>query len=487
MQNKNLITNKDWTPEKIASVSKAIAVTVVAGIAIGIFSAAANSYYIAAIIMGIFLTLLIGWQFESALLFYVLIAFIPWGRTPDLAVGGSGYGKGLYVSQIMLGFMFAIWCARYLLQSLPKNRISSAFYIPCGIYLFYTILNIIHTHLFWDPVINKDHQHIHVNIIEFGLRLLSVCAMVMIATTISNAKWLKISTYLFLVPALFNIFNALTGYRIPVQAPWWPLMTYMPICFMTFLILEKNVKPIFRILGIIVTSTSILLIFFKAISWVSGWFGLLVSLGFVVFLKSKKLFAVALVIIAILATINWSYIDSHIIHASNEEGDYDRFALLRGGIKYATKFPLGVGVGNYRTYNSFHYGDLWGTTGYSSAHGTYSQALAEMGFPGLILLLLILISGFRWMYHYYKKAPDGLTKNYLAAALAHTVGISATAFIGDYIFPTYHNGGLVMFSCTVYSWIYWGLAIAHVRINLSEEYEETINSNSKLEYQRALR
>lgn len=62
----------------------------------------------------------------------------------------------------------------------------------------------------------------------------------------------------------------------------------------------------------------------------------------------------------------------------------------------------------------------------------------------------------------------GPSKTYLLAAMGQLVGISAAAFIGDYIVPAYHNGGIMTFSSTVYSWLIWGLAIAHIRISRDE-------------------
>jgi hypothetical protein len=68
----------------------------------------------------------------------------------------------------------------------------------------------------------------------------------------------------------------------------------------------------------------------------------------------------------------------------------------------------------------------------------------------------------------YHRMPPGMSKTYLMAAMGQLVGISFAALIGDYIVPTYHNGGITMFSATVYSWLIWGSAVAHTRIVTAE-------------------
>ena len=46
--------------------------------------------------------------------------------------------------------------------------------------------------------------------------------------------------------------------------------------------------------------------------------------------------------------------------------------------------------------------------------------------------------------------------------------------VGDYIIPSYHNGGIVTFSTTVQSWLIWGTAIALVRLSREEKEKQRI-------------
>jgi len=86
-----------------------------------------------------------------------------------------------------------------------------------------------------------------------------------------------------------------------------------------------------------------------------------------------------------------------------------------------------------------------------------------------VLFLAILISGGAWMLKSRREMEPGMSATYLLAAFGQLVGIACAAFIGDYIIPTYHNGGMTTFSGTVYSWLIWGLAVAHVRLSMPSE------------------
>ena len=474
----------EWTPERIEALCKSIAVLILGGIVLALIVVELNLYYVAALAAGAALTLLVAWQFEAVLVIYAMVAFIPWGRTPDIAVGGSGVGKGLYVSEAMLGFLLAIWFGKYLLGSLPCDRISSGFYKPLGLYIAYSVLNVVHSYVFWDSHINRIYQYIHVNIIELGLRVLSVGALVLMATSISDRKRLSWITAFIMIPGVFNLLNAFFRAGIPLVAPWWPLITLLPVSYSLVVLLDNRTAILWKILAAALVIIGILQIQVFEISWVSGWIGLAAALGTVMFIRARKMLIPVFVVVLIVVIALRPVLYQKVIVESKEGGDYDRFALMLGGWRYATAFPLGVGIGNYRSYNSFYYGEKWNTTSYTSAHGTYWQHLAEMGIPGTLLFMAILIGGFRWLLHSYRRMPEGPSKQFLLAAMGQMAGISTSAFVGDYIIPTYHNGGVTTFSTTVYSWMIWGLAVAHVRLT-RQENNGPIDINSQLEYARS--
>ncbi len=458
-------TNSGWTPERVAAVVGIVSLIALGSVLFGVFAASFNFYWIAICIVGTLLIGLVAWQFEAAMVVYALVAFVPWGRTPDLAVGGSGSGKGVYISEVMLGFLLTVWAVRSLLKLIPQKRIGSGFYRPLALYLAYSVLCVVNGFIFWDPHIDKLNQHPSVNVIELGLRFLSAGALVMMATSISSTKWVKLISFSLMIPGIYSLLNALAGGAVPVTGIWWSLLGFLPACFMWGLVLEPGTAKHIRIIGVAGTAIALFITFFKSISWVSGWLGLLTALAAVTYVRNRKLFAILVFIFVCLMAFGQPFIKHNIIADSKESGDYDRFSLMQGSLKYATTFPLGVGPGNYRAYNSFYYGKKWGTTSYTSAHGTYSQHLSEMGFPGTIILLSLLFLGGKWLLSRHRRLPPGLSRMFLLAAFGQTVGITCASILGDYIIPTYHNGGLVTFSTTVYTWLVWGAAIAHVRLS----------------------
>jgi hypothetical protein len=142
--------------------------------------------------------------------------------------------------------------------------------------------------------------------------------------------------------------------------------------------------------------------------------------------------------------------------------DNDRGRMMRAAVKYAYYFPFGIGLGNYRSYNKyFGQTTVWDTTTFTSAHGTYSQALTETGWPGFLALLAIVYGSCRMMRQYYIRLPKkSWARFYVLGGYGACVGTFFSSIIGDYIFPTYHNGGLNSFGNCVYTWFVIGITIS---------------------------
>jgi O-antigen ligase len=153
-----------------------------------------------------------------------------------------------------------------------------------------------------------------------------------------------------------------------------------------------------------------------------------------------------------------------VIVANEKSASFDRFKMMQGAVRYATHFPIGIGLGNYRAYNRYYGAQgRWGTTGYTSAHGTYSQALAETGLPGLFALLFLFASIGAMLYRCYRRFPPGYSRAYALGSLGGFVGICVASLIGDYMFPAYHNGGSATFGSCVYVFLMIGVVMGMAR------------------------
>src|SRR6185295_2359344 len=96
----------------------------------------------------------------------------------------------------------------------------------------------------------------------------------------------------------------------------------------------------------------------------------------------------------------------------------------------------------------------------SSAHGNYQQIVAEMGLIGIGFVLWLLIRAFGVAWRLYRSASDRLYRAIGLAVLGGLAGQMTAAVIGDYLLPSYHNGGHSNVNTTIYTWMWLGVLMA---------------------------
>lgn len=402
-------------------------------------------------------------KFELSMVLFMAVAWIAIG-TPSLARGGSGVGKNIMLSQAGLVALLTVWLMRLLasqrfrLYRMPLN-------LPILIFLAVCVWSTINGILLPDAramAFSPEKQFLQVNILELAIRFLALGAVLMIGNTLSG-KMLRAAACMVALPGILTFTGLL---------PFIPASLYLAfpqIIAMSILaaLVLTNQGPLWGRIGAGVVAVSIFGVYFlRGTVWLSGWMGALVSLAVMLFLVRRRVFWMGVAALMVGVLLNWGYFYQQIWVENFETVSSDRFKMLYAAFLYAANFPLGIGLGNYRTYNSY-YGrpDVWNTTGYSSAHGTYAQALSETGWPGLIALLFLLGSAVYLLWRTYHRLEPGWQKSYVLATLGSFIGICFASFAGDYLFPAYHNGGMGSFGACVYLFLMLGVVVAIAREN----------------------
>jgi|GEM_PF-675165 hypothetical protein len=424
--------------------------------------------------------------FEISLAVLLAICWINFG-SPAIASGGSGGGdQRLFVSHLGLGALLFIGFLRLGLHSgtkLDKSRL----FPPLLLYLAICIWSTTNSFLFPNQAVMdyEIKQYFQVNVIEILTRALAIGGVILIASTL-RGKYLRYGMVAILVPGTL----ALAGVNniIPTGSAWFSFIETLTMAVYWSFALNKETAMKYRLLG----GTAAMLLFSKMFllntEWVSGWLGAGTALLLITFNANRRLFWAGIAAILLIIAVNFPYFYEKMYVANfytkghttmdgkKVEGntlDNDRLRMLMAATKYATYFPLGIGCGNYRSYNNyFGRPDVWNTTTFTSAHGTYAQTLSETGWLGLFALLWVVITAGKLLFRYYKALPDGVAKTYMLGAWGGVVGIFAASFNGDYLFPTYHNGGLWFFGVCVYVWLMIGVAIALARENNLQDTPE---------------
>ena len=419
--------------------------------------------------------------YELGIVAFLGVCWIAIG-TPTLAQGGSGGGaQTLKLSHIGLLALLAVWGIRLFFRkpgvpALYKSPVNKAVLVYLCICLWSTVNGI----LFYNAQVaaSSPKQYIQVNLLENLTRILALGGMLLLANNLQGRP-LKAAAVAVVLPGIITF----TGLVPFIPASFF--LAFPQILAMAVLAAlaltgdEWRMRLWLRVLCGVVALSILGVYFLKGTEWVSGWSGALITLGLITFTARRKLFYITIAVVALIIVVNFGYFYNTVYksnfygsgptHDRNRAGQMgtftnDRSRMLGAAVRYANTFPLGVGLGNYRAYNKY-FGriDVWNTTTFTSAHGTFAQALSETGWLGLFSLLWLLFATARMLRRYWIALPPGWGRSYVLGAYGGCVGVFCASFLGDYLFPSYHNGGMGSFGACVYTWLIAGVGVAVAR------------------------
>lgn len=443
-----------------------LVLAVLSGLGLGVFgliatrSGTGSIGWIGLTILVLVSAMLLYRNFELAIVLFLGVCWMAVG-TPAVAQGGSGSSQRLLISLAGLAFLLLVWAARILVRRdftpyrAPVNT-------PIVVYLGVCIWATVNSFLLPDPNIAafSVKQYGQVNVFEIAVRVLALGGLLMVGNSL-RGRQLRWASYAILVPGLLTFAGVLPFLSGSSYTAFPQILAMALLCSFVLNRLGKRWQQV----GAVVIVAAIVVRFaIVGAEWASGWMAALVALAVIVFLANRRLFWIGAALFCLLVVVNFGRVYDEVIVANEKSASFDRFKMMQGAARYATHFPLGIGLGNYRAYNSY-YGahGRWGTTSYTSAHGTYSQALSETGLPGLLALLFLLVSMGMMLYHCYRRFPPGYSKAYALGALGGFVGICVASLIGDYLFPAYHNGGSATFGSCVYVFLMIGVVMGMAR------------------------
>ncbi len=190
------------------------------------------------------------------------------------------------------------------------------------------------------------------------------------------------------------------------------------------------------------------------ISWLAGWLPGLVTCGVLLFMRSKKLLAIGLVLVVIVATVQYGHDLNAAFSAENKESGSTRLMAWEVNWRITGKhLLLGTGPGGYATYYmSYFPQDAMAT------HSTYVDVLAETGVIGFVFCMWFFFA-LTWLGYKLCRRLKGrgdFAEGLANAAFAGTVGSLAAMAIGDWVFPFAYTQTITGFDYVVYSWLFMG-------------------------------
>lgn len=408
-------------------------------------------------------------------LIYLYILFLPLMKLPKLGFMGTKiqYCDLIFIPLFFL-FIFEVFKKKY---SFFKNKI----YIFLILLIAFSIISFLHSSLKHEALLDF-----------FGLVYLISLFFTITFFINDKQEFIKINIFLFiitliicilgiLISILFNIFsiealgNFLYQKQVDCQSAMVPFsrtasLLTLPEMFINFILLGLSSAFVYRSSSIKINAKKkqaidfciFIMVFSAFLAFSRSLVGLMLFLTMVTFYFSKKglfraalrVFCVLLFFLLFLSSITLWIITiypvslsvdnaSKIAHLSFNANFDTRFYLAKAALAIGEKYPfLGMGLGTFTNHfrEFLNKGDLATLSMIRQIsphllridpHSVYFGTIAELGYVGAVILLIILFIILNEIIRAFKNNTDNCIKGFSYIYLAAILGFLLTGFFVD--------------------------------------------------------
>lgn len=240
------------------------------------------------------------------------------------------------------------------------------------------------------------------------------------------------------------------------QFPTW-------VCAMAVgqILFNKNLRWYVRLILLVPVGLWCQISLGLGISWLSGWVPIVVVLGVLVTLYSRKLLIVGLVLVVAWGAMNMDFVNETFAGEQDESAGTRATAWARTFGVVEKHLLFGAGPAGYEYYfQAYGYYDV-GVGLADLSHNNYIDIIAQTGVVGFTLWVWMWLGQGWMMWKLFRKQIDDPFFSALRYSLvACYPAILVSMMLGDWITPFPYTQGLGGIDYTIWSWMLSGLAIA---------------------------
>jgi len=428
------------------------------------FSARQSMFFLALVGTGIATLVFLRWPSLGLATLIIAAMTIPFEI-------GTGTKSGINVAILLVAFLTGLWLLDLIVHKQPLNLHWPRIIWPLLGLGLVVILAFLVGQFPWFPLPGAPMR---AQIGGLAIYLLSIFAFLLAAYQISDLRWLKRLTWLFLLLGAFYIvgrlfhFNWLTQLfvRPATGSLFWTWLVAMAFSQALF---NNCLHPGIRAaLGALTLATLYVSLINK--DWVSGWIPSLVALGGVLVIAAPWWSLGALV--AALFGGLWKFQAVASLVMEDNRVSYDvRLSVWRTLFQNVIKVNpmLGLGPANYYWYMLL-FPFLGGYRVYNS-HNQYVDLLARTGILGLFFYLWFFGEMLYLAWRMRTKLGDGFARAYVYGVFGGVLGTLAAGMLGDWVLPFVYNIGLAGFRASVLGWLFMGGLLALVSFSLPKSVQ----------------
>ncbi len=377
-------------------------------------------------------------------------AFVPFGLP-------TGTGSPLVISLLLSLVFIGNWVLKMLLLDKRLSLKPSPVNKPLLGFMAITLFALVWSFAYRDPLLYTWKSFPVVQVASAVVMIMLPGTFLLVANHIQDLKPLKAMVAIVLIAGVIGVIEEYGGPDLRVNTGGLFSMWVISIS-VSLVLFNRKLSWSRRSLLLVLAGLWLYLRFGQQISWLAGWLPSFVALGIIVFMRSKKLLLIGLVLAVILIGLNADYYLGSVLEAESEESGHTRLAAWEVNWRVTGKhLLLGTGPAGYAAYYMNYYPDDGMAT-----HSNYIDIIAQTGLFGFLFSLWFF---FRLAWLGYKlclrlRGRGDFVEGLANAALAGTVGCIVIMGFGDWLFPFAYTQTIAGYDHAVYSWLFMGTTVA---------------------------
>jgi hypothetical protein len=379
----------------------------------------------------------------------------------------TGTASRIVASLLMTIIFIVLWLAKMLVVSRKLRLKPSSTNVPLLVFILTAVISYAWSNAFRDPLVVVWSSWPVVQLGGLAVIILLPGAFLLTANTISEIRWLKLLCWLIILVGVLALMAQFLGLELSflntggLFSLWFISLSYAQALF------NKELPVRLRLILLALAGIWIYIYFVTRVTWLSGWLPPLVSIAIISLLKSKRLFLVFLLLVAVYVGMNWGYYTSTVLAAESEESGLTRLAAWKHNWRVTGQHLLfGTGPAGYAAYYmSYFPGEAMAT------HSNYIDIFSQTGIVGLFFCLWFF-AALGWTGYKLCMSLRGtgdFSEGFTTATLAGWVGCIVAMGLGDWLFPFVYTQTIEGFDYAVYSWVLLGGMVALTNVYAAGE------------------
>lgn len=366
----------------------------------------------------------------------------------------TGTESRIVASLLVTVIFIVLWLAKMLVVDKKLHLKPLHTNVPLLAFILTTVISYVWSNAFRDPLVGVWRTWPFVQLGGLAVTILLPGAFLLTVNSISEVRWLKLLCWLMVLIGVL----ALVAYFLQIDVPflntgglfslWFVSLAYAQALF------NKKLGWLLRLSLLGLVGAWVYVYFIARVAWLSGWLPPFAAIATISFLKSKRIFLVLILLVALYVGLNWDYYTGTVLSAETEESGYTRLAAWEKNWEVTGKHILfGTGPAGYAAYYmSYFPGEGMAT------HSNYLDIISQFGIVGLFFCLwffgALAWTGYR--LHVRLKRTGDFSEGFASATLAGCVGSILSMGLGDWMFPFVYTQSIAGFDYAVYGWMLLG-------------------------------